>query len=114
MTFHVVLATHTSGLVATRLVQGNEDDLMPGGVTVVVEYSSVNDKGATALSGRSPIIRRLPLIPCIDVAGAVGVPSDAGIAAGYNVLANGWGLRQPHHCGDAQKVPGRTVADVNA
>ncbi|WP_115562288.1 MDR family oxidoreductase [Xanthomonas arboricola] len=108
MTFNALFATQTSETVTTELVQFNEDDLMPGEVTIAVDYSTVNYKDALAVTGRGPIIRRFPLIPGIDLAGVVEASSDPGIAVGDRVLANGWGLSQTHHGGYAQKarVPG--------
>ncbi|YCH37462.1 oxidoreductase [Pseudomonas sp. R4-84] len=90
--------------MSTGLVDFTEEDLMPGDVTVAIEYSTVNYKDAMALSGRSPVIRQFPLIPGIDFAGIVESSSHAGFQAGDRVLLNGWGLSQTHHGGFAQKA----------
>ncbi|MGR4897380.1 MDR family oxidoreductase [Stenotrophomonas sp. LARHCG68] len=104
MTFKALVASQTGETILTSLVDFKDQDLMPGDVTVAVEYSTVNYKDAMALSGRSPVIRRFPLIPGIDFAGVVEASSYPGIAAGDRVLANGWGLSQTHHGGFAQKA----------
>ncbi|KQQ75439.1 NADPH:quinone dehydrogenase [Xanthomonas sp. Leaf131] len=108
MTFNALLANQTSEMVATSIVQFSEDDLMPGDVTVAIDYSTVNYKDAMAVTGRGPIIRQFPLIPGIDFAGVVQASTYPGIAVGDRVLANGWGLSQSHHGGYAQmaRVPG--------
>ncbi|MFW9266107.1 oxidoreductase [Pseudomonas sp. D2-30] len=104
MTFKALLATKTDEAISTGLVDFTEEDLMPGDVTVAIEYSTVNYKDAMALSGRSPVIRQFPLIPGIDFAGIVESSSHAGFQAGDRVLLNGWGLSQTHHGGFAQKA----------
>ncbi|MCC5089702.1 alcohol dehydrogenase catalytic domain-containing protein [Xanthomonas campestris] len=71
MTFNALLATQTSDRIATDVVQLEEGQLMAGNVTVAVEYSTVNEKDALAVTGRGPIIRQFPLIPGIDFSGVV-------------------------------------------
>ncbi|WP_053268275.1 acrylyl-CoA reductase (NADPH) [Pseudomonas chlororaphis] len=104
MTFKALVANQTGETIKTTLVDFKDEDLMPGDVTVAVEYSTVNYKDAMALSGRSPVIRTFPLIPGIDFAGVVETSSHPGFVAGDRVLANGWGLSQTHHGGFAQKA----------
>ncbi|MBU2048959.1 acrylyl-CoA reductase (NADPH) [Stenotrophomonas rhizophila] len=116
MSFNALLATKTGDTIAAGLVQLTEQDLMPGDVTVAVEYSTVNYKDALALSGRSPVIRTFPLIPGIDLAGVVETSTHPGFAPGDRVLVNGWGLSQTHHGGYAQKarVPGEWLVKIPA
>ena len=104
MTFKALLATKNQGSIVTEIVDMSEGDLMPGDVTVRIEYSTVNYKDALALSGRSEIIRQFPLVAGIDFAGTVETSSFPGIAAGDRVVANSWGLSQTHHGGFAQKA----------
>ena len=104
MTFKALLATKAGDAISTRLVDFKEEDLMPGDVTVVIDYSTVNYKDAMALSGRSPVIRQFPLIPGIDFAGIVEASSHPDFKVGERVLVNGWGLSQTHHGGFAQKA----------
>jgi len=114
MSFNALFATKTGDAISAGVVQLTEQDLMPGDVTVAVEYSTVNYKDALALSGRSPVIRTFPLIPGIDLAGVVETSSHPGYAAGDRVLVNGWGLSQTHHGGYAQKarVPGEWLVKI--
>ena len=108
MAFKALLTTKTEGVVSTSLVDFDEADLMPGDVTVAIDYSTVNYKDAMAISGHAPVIRQFPLIPGIDFSGTVQTSSHAGFAVGDRVVANCWGLSQTHHGGLAQKarVPG--------
>ena len=71
MTFKALLASKTGDSISTQVVDFRDEDLMPGDVTVAVEYSTVNYKDAMALCGRSPVIRQFPLIAGIDFAGVV-------------------------------------------
>lgn len=114
MSFNALLATKTGDAITAGVVPLTEQDLMPGDVTVAVEYSTVNYKDALALSGRSPVIRAFPLIPGIDLAGVVETSSHPGYAPGDRVLVNGWGLSQTHHGGYAQKarVPGEWLVKI--
>ncbi len=104
MTFKALLATKADKTISTSLVDMQEQDLMPGDVSIAVDYSTVNYKDALALSGRVPVIGQFPLIPGIDFSGIVEASSYPGIAVGDRVVANGWGLSQSHHGGYAQKA----------
>ena len=68
MTFKALLAAKTGEAISTRVVEMNEQDLMPGDVTIAVDYSTVNYKDAMAITGRVDVIRQFPLIPGIDLA----------------------------------------------
>lgn len=114
MTFKALLATKTGNAVSTDIVDFDETSLMPGDVTVAIEYSTVNYKDAMAISGRAPVIRQFPLIPGIDFSGIVEASTHAGFAVGDRVVANGWGLSQTHHGGFSQKarVPGDWLVNL--
>ncbi|MEK0265667.1 MDR family oxidoreductase [Stenotrophomonas rhizophila] len=114
MSFKALLATKNGDAISAGVVDLTAQDLMPGDVTVAVEYSTVNYKDALALSGRSPVIRNFPLIPGIDLAGVVETSTHPGFAPGDRVLVNGWGLSQTHHGGYAQKarVPGEWLVKI--
>lgn len=116
MTFKALLATKTDKAISTRVVDMKEQDLMPGDVTIAVDYSTVNYKDALAISGRAEIIRHFPLIPGIDLAGTVEASSYPGIAAGDRVVVNSWDLSQTHHGGYAQKarVKGQWLVKIPA
>ncbi|NNH65298.1 MDR family oxidoreductase [Rhizobium laguerreae] len=104
MTFKGLMASKSGDTISTDLVELEEQDLMPGDVTITVDYSTVNYKDGMALAGRAPIIQTFPLIPGIDLAGTVEASSYPGIEVGDRVVANGWGLSQTHHGGYAQKA----------
>lgn len=104
MSFKALLASKNGDTISTDLVELEEKDLMPGDVTIAVDYSTVNYKDGMALTGRAPIIQTFPLIAGVDLAGTVEASSYPGIEVGDRVVANSWGLSQTHHGGYAQKA----------
>ena len=87
-----------------QLTQLDDDDLMEGDVTVRVEYTTLNYKDGLALTGRSPIIRKFPLIPGIDFSGEVIDSSHPDFKPGDKVILNGFGVGEEHSGGYAQKA----------
>lgn len=77
------------------------------GVTIGVEWSSVNYKDALAASRDGKVARRSPLIVGIDLAGLVLDSRDPAFRPGTQVLAHGYGLGVTRHGGLAQaaRVP---------
>ncbi|MEX3816185.1 MDR family oxidoreductase [Paraburkholderia sp. BR13439] len=114
MSFKALLATKPHDAVSTRIVNFDDRDLMPGDVTIAVEYSTVNFKDALAITGRAEIIREFPLVAGIDLAGTVEASAYPGISVGDRVVVNGWELSQSHHGGFAQKarVKGEWVVNL--
>jgi acrylyl-CoA reductase (NADPH) len=86
----------------------DEADLMDGDVTIDVSHSTVNYKDGLAITGKSPVVRRWPMIPGIDFVGTVAESSHDGIAVGDTVVLNGWGVGETHLGGYAHRarVPG--------
>ena len=87
-----------------QLLELDDGDLMDGDVTVRVEYTTLNYKDGLALTGRSPIIRRFPLIPGIDFSGEVTDSEHADFKPGDKVILNGFGVGEDHNGGYAQKA----------
>jgi acrylyl-CoA reductase (NADPH) len=104
MTFKALLARKKGDAISTHIVNMDEQDLMPGDVSIAVEYSTVNFKDALAITARAEIIREFPLVAGIDLAGTVEASAYPGIAAGDRVVVNGWELSHTHHGGFAQKA----------
>lgn len=73
------------------------DDLMEGDVVVSVEASTINYKDGLAITGRSPVVRRWPMIPGIDLAGTVESSQHADWKPGDKVILNGWGTGETHY-----------------
>ena len=82
-----------------------EDSALPeGDVTVQVDYSTVNYKDGLAITGKSPVVRKFPLTPGIDLAGTVTDSQHPLFKAGDHVVLNGWGVGESHSGGLAQKA----------
>ena len=79
-------------------------DLPEGDVLVAVEYSSLNYKDGLAVTGKGRIVRKLPLIPGVDLAGRVLESSSAEFSPGDPVLLTGYGVGEDHWGGFAQRA----------
>jgi len=73
-------------------------------VTVDVAYSTINYKDGLAITGKSPVVRKWPMVPGIDFAGTVAASDDPAWKAGDAVILNGWGVGEGHWGGLAQKA----------
>ncbi len=82
----------------------SEAQLPEGDVTVRVAYSTLNFKDGLAITGSSPVVRRFPMVPGIDLVGTVEQSSHADYQLGDAVLLNGWGVGEGHWGGLAQKA----------
>ncbi|MDR6972470.1 MDR family oxidoreductase [Leifsonia shinshuensis] len=78
--------------------------LMPGDVTIAVEFSDLNYKDGLAIAGRPGVARTSPLIPGIDVVGTVQQSRDPRWHPGDRVVLNGAGLGESHHGGLAERA----------
>ena len=104
MTFRAVRADKTDTGQMVRFVDMDDADLMDGDVTVRVTHSTVNYKDGLALSGKSPIIRRFPMVLGVDLAGAVETSDRPDFAAGDEVILTGYGLSETHFGGYAERA----------
>ncbi len=105
-TFPAIIVTRDEATKATSaaLTEMSEQDLMDGDVTVAVEWSTLNYKDGLAITGKSPVLRRFPMVPGIDFAGKVLASSHPGFASGDDVLLNGWGVGETHMGGYAARA----------
>ncbi|TFD49853.1 oxidoreductase [Cryobacterium frigoriphilum] len=78
--------------------------LMPGDVTIAVEYSSLNYKDALALLGRPGVARVWPLIAGVDLVGTVEASADVRWNPGDRVILTGAGSGENHHGGLAERA----------
>jgi len=81
----------------------DESVLPDGDVQVQVEWSTLNYKDALAITGKSPVVRRFPMIPGVDLSGTVTESSHPAWKAGDKVILNGWGVGETH-CGGLAQV----------
>jgi acrylyl-CoA reductase (NADPH) len=86
-------------------LQTLDDSALPeGDVTVQVDYSTLNYKDGLAITGKSPVVRKFPLTPGIDLSGTVTESQHTLFKVGDQVVLNGWGVGESHSGGLAQKA----------
>ncbi len=86
----------------TARVRDVDPGQLEGDVLVRVAFSTLNYKDALAITGRSPVVRKFPMVPGIDLAGTVEESQDPAWKPGDRVLLNGWGAGESHWGGLAQ------------
>ena len=104
MTFRAVRADRTEAGQDVRLVDMDESELMDGDVTIRVTHSTVNYKDGLALSGKSAVIRRFPMVLGVDLAGIVESSRRPDFARGDEVVLTGHGLGETHFGGYAERA----------
>ncbi|MCG8017242.1 MAG: oxidoreductase [Candidatus Thiodiazotropha sp. 'RUGA'] len=89
----------------TATISDIDEAMLPeGDVTIDVHYSSINYKDALAITGQSPVVRRFPMVPGIDLVGTVSSSTHGDYQPGDQVILNGWGVGEKHWGGLAQKA----------
>jgi acrylyl-CoA reductase (NADPH) len=93
--FHAFRIAETNGKLSGAVVDTTLDELTAGdAVNVVIRaaYSSVNYKDALAATGAAKILKKLPLVGGIDVAGTVASSNDSRFKPGDPVVVTGYDL----------------------
>ena len=72
-------------------------------VTVAIDYSTINYKDGLALTNKSPVVRKWPMVPGIDCAGTVVESTAEAWKSGDKVVLNGWGVGETAWGGLAQR-----------
>ena len=75
-----------------------------GAVTIAVEYSTLNYKDGLAITNKSPVVRKWPMVAGIDGAGVVETSEHDAFKAGDKVILNGFGVGESHWGCLAQKA----------
>lgn len=109
----IVLTKSEDEKLPQARLQTLEDSALPvtegPDVLVKVDYSTLNYKDGLAITGRSPVVRKYPMVPGIDFAGKVLESADPLFKPGDEVILNGWGVGESHWGGLAEKA--RVKAD---
>ncbi len=100
--FSAIVIDKTDDVQSVSLSQLDEANLPEGDVTIDVAYSTLNYKDGLAITGKSPIARKFPMVPGIDLVGTVRDSGHAAWKAGDQVVLNGWGVGEGHWGGLAQ------------
>src|SRR4029077_7612192 len=89
---------------SARVADVDEAGLPEGDVTIRVDYSTINYKDALAITNKSPIVRKWPMVAGIDAAGTVEKSSHPDFKPGDAAILMGWAVGENHWGGLAPKV----------
>jgi acrylyl-CoA reductase (NADPH) len=102
--FSAILIEKTEAGQSAQVARLEDSQLPEGDVTVAVDHSTLNYKDALAVTGRSPVVRKFPMVAGIDLAGTVSESAHPDWKSGDKVVLNGWGVGETHWGGLAQKA----------
>ncbi|MDF2119078.1 oxidoreductase [Roseiarcaceae bacterium H3SJ34-1] len=103
-TFRAIRIDKLDKGTAAAFVDFDESEFMEGDVTVRVTHSTLNYKDGLAITGKSPVVRRFPMIPGIDFSGVVEASASPAFKRGDAVVLTGFGVGEQHLGGFAQKA----------
>jgi acrylyl-CoA reductase (NADPH) len=93
----ILLNKKDDGGTDAQLTQLDDAQLpSDGDVTVAIDYSTINFKDGLAITGKSPVVRKWPMVPGIDGAGQVLASSHPDWKPGDRFILNGWGVGETH------------------
>jgi acrylyl-CoA reductase (NADPH) len=95
-TFKAIVINRTASGQTVALTDFDDNDLMDGNVILRPEWSTVNYKDGLAITNKSPVVRRFPMIAGIDAAGTVESSSHPSWKPGDKVILDGWGCGETH------------------
>jgi acrylyl-CoA reductase (NADPH) len=102
--FSAIQISKTESGQDVKLTKLDDSALPEGDVTIAVDYSTLNYKDGLAITGKSPVVRKFPMVPGIDLAGTVLDSGNSEWKTGDKVVLNGWGVGETHWGGLAQKA----------
>jgi acrylyl-CoA reductase (NADPH) len=102
--FKALVITKNESAQTTSVTEVDEAQLPDAPVTVRIDYSTLNYKDSLAITGKSPVVRKFPMVPGIDFAGVVETSTSDQWRVGERVVLNGWGVGESHWGGLAQKA----------
>lgn len=102
--FRCLWVDDSDGAIKTSVRELPLETLPDGDVLIEVRYSSLNYKDALAAQGHKGVVKQLPHIPGIDVAGVVVSSQSASISVGDEVIVTGYDLGQGTWGGWSERV----------
>ena len=104
-TFNGILLSKSEAGFGAALAVIDETQLpADGDVTVRIDYSTINYKDGLAITNKSPVVRKWPMVAGIDGAGTVETSAHADWKTGDKVILNGFGVGETHWGCLAQKA----------
>jgi acrylyl-CoA reductase (NADPH) len=104
MMFKAIWLEQHAGRTEATLKDVDDAMLTEGDTLVRVRWSSLNYKDGLAITGKSPVVRKFPMIPGIDFAGEVLSSTGGHWQEGDQVVLTGWGYGEASFGGLAQKA----------
>ncbi len=98
-TFRAYVLNKSEDNFSAAIQELSLDDLPAGEVLIKVAYSGVNYKDGLACLPNSPIVRKYPFVPGIDLSGTVAESSDDRFKAGDEVIVTSYDLGVSHFGG---------------
>jgi putative YhdH/YhfP family quinone oxidoreductase len=114
VTFPAYRLTKLGEVIRPEIVQLSDDDLPEGDVLVEVEWSAVNFKDAMVTRPGNRVARTFPLVPGVELTGAVLACGEGSVVPGQRVLVQGYDLGVAQHGGFAgrARVPAEWVVPL--
>lgn len=113
MSFRALVVDKAEDGTVSQQITELEDARLPeapgNGVTVAVEWSTLNYKDGLCLTGGGGLVRKYPHVPGIDFAGTVEASDSPDYKPGDKVVLTGWRVGEVWWGGYAQKA--RVKAD---
>ncbi len=100
----LVVDRDDDGKTSASVEQVDESRLPDGGVTVAVEYSTLNYKDGLCIGPGGGLVRTYPHVPGVDFSGTVEESADARYKPGDRVVLTGWRVGEVRWGGYAQKA----------
>lgn len=103
-TFKALVLNQENNRTVATIRELTEAELPAGDVLVAVAYSSLNYKDGLAVTGKGKIVRHFPMVPGVDLAGAVLASEAPDYRPGDKVVLTGWGVGERYWGGYARKA----------
>lgn len=94
--FTAFVIEDSDGVIKGRFRPLTHDDLPDHDVLIEIAFSTLNYKDGLAVSGKSRIARKMPMVGGIDLVGTVVESRSSLWRTGDKVMVNGWGLSELH------------------
>ena len=100
-----------TGQIKAQIRETKIEELTQGDLVIKTKYSAINYKDALAVTGKGKILRKLPLIPGIDLSGVVVRSNSPRFKEGDPVLAMGYNVGESYCGGFSQyaRLPDQVV-----
>ena len=112
--FSAFVAKKDGDTVVREVRELTVDDLGEGDAVIKVSWSGVNYKDGLASTPNGKVARIDPIIPGVDLAGAIVEPGESGLAVGTEVIVHGYDTGVAHHGGFSEyaRIPSSWIVPM--